>query len=190
MARLKNVDDTAGWQKFYDIYRGVIRGVALKAGLREDEADDVLQETMRSLTNDLQDFEANPAHGAFRAWLLNKARWRICDQFRKRLPAAGSPAATATTPAAERVPDPRPVDWEGLCDAEWQARLREQAFKELQFGVKAGQYQIFHLLVVEQRSAREVARMVGRSRAHIYLTKHRVSSALKKIVRRLERELG
>jgi RNA polymerase sigma-70 factor (ECF subfamily) len=194
VARLKNPDDDGAWQEFYDVYQGVIRGVAMKAGLREDEADDVVQETMRSVVNDIQRFEADPARGKFRAWLLNNARWRITDQFRKRSPAAtGSyvpPGATATTPTAERVPDPRGVDLEGLCDAEWEAQLRERAFKELQLEVKAGQYQIFHLLVVEQKSIEEVAAMVGRSRAQIYLIKHRVASALKRIVKRLEKKLG
>jgi len=194
VARLKNADDAESWQRFYDLYRGVIHGVAMKAGLREDEADDVVQETMRSMIKDLQDFKANPARGKFRAWLLNNARWRICDQFRKRPPAAAgshvSPNGTATTPTAERVPDPHEADWEGLCDAEWEARLREQAFKELQLEVKAGQYQIFHLLVVEQKPIEEVARMVGRSRAQIYLIKHRVAGALKGIVKRLGKKLG
>ena len=74
VARLKNADDDESWQRFYDIYRGVIHGVAMKAGLREDEADDVVQETMRSMINSIQDFEADPAHGKFRAWLLNNAR--------------------------------------------------------------------------------------------------------------------
>jgi RNA polymerase sigma factor (sigma-70 family) len=194
VARLKNTDDDASWQRFYDVYHGVIRGVAMKAGLREDEADDVLQETMRSMIKDIQNFEASPAPGKFRTWLLNNARWRICDQFRKRAPAtAGSharPNATATTPTVERVPDPRGVDWEGLCDAEWEARLRQRAFKELQLAVKAGQYQIFHLLVIEQKSIEEVAGMVGRSRAQVYLIKHRVAGALKRIVKRLQKELG
>ncbi len=193
VARLKNADDDESWQRFYDIYRGVIHGVAMKAGLREDEADDVVQETLRSVIKGIRDFEADPAHGKFRAWLLNNARWRISDQFRKRPPAAvgnhALPDATATTPAAERVPDPRAVDLEGLCDAEWEARLREQALKELQLEVKAGQYQIFHLLVVEQKSIEEVAAMVGRSRAQIYLIKHRVAAALKRIVKRLQKEL-
>jgi RNA polymerase sigma-70 factor (ECF subfamily) len=194
VARLKGPDDDEAWQEFYDVYRGVIHGLAMRAGLREDEADDVVQETMRSMVKDLPGFEADPARGKFRAWLLNNARWRICDQFRKRPPAAVgshvSPDATATTPTAERVPDPREADWEGLCDAEWEARLREQAFKELQLEVKAGQYQVFHLLVVEQKSIEEVARMVGRSRAQIYLIKHRVAGALKRIVKRLEKKLG
>jgi len=196
VARLKNADDNESWQEFYEVYRRLIVGVALKAGLQEEEARDVMQETMRSFSEHIQDgkFVTDAAHGSLRAWLLNMARWRIQDQLRKRLPVAASshasPDATATTPTVERVPDAQEVDWAGLCDAEWEARLREQALKALQLEVKAEHYQVFHLLVVEQKPLAEVARMVGRNRAQIYLVKHRVANALKKIVRRLEKKLG
>ncbi|MBI4657775.1 MAG: sigma-70 family RNA polymerase sigma factor [Verrucomicrobia bacterium] len=194
VARLKHLDHHDSWQEFFALYRRLILGVAVKAGLQEQEAEDVLQETMASVAKHIQEFEADPKRGSFRAWLLKMARWRIQDQFRKRLPAAGGSAtaadATATTPTIERVPDAREVDLERLCDAEWKERLMEQALKELQFEVKAEHYQIFHLLTAEQKRIAEVARMVGRNPAQIYVVKHRVSNALKKIVRRLEKTLG
>ena len=194
VARLKNVEDQDSWREFYDLYSRLVVGVAHKAGLRRDEAEEALQETMSSVSNHIQDFEANPARGSFRAWLLQMARWRISDQLRKRLPivAARGEAGegTATTPTVERVPDGREMDLAGLCDAEWCERLREQAFKQLQFEVKAEHYQIFHLLTLEQKSTTEVARMLGRNVAQVYLVKHRVGRALKKIVRRLEQKLG
>ncbi len=194
VARLKNENDQESWRELYEIYRNLIVGVAVKAGLHEDEAEDALQATMASLSQHIQRFKADPAHGSFRAWLLKTARWRIQDQLRKRLPVDGgresAQEGTARTATVERVPDGREVDLEHLCDAEWEARLTERALKELPLEVKAEQYQIFHLLVVEQKSIPEVAKMVGRNRAQIYLIKHRVANALKKIVRRLEKELG
>jgi len=194
VAHLKNVDDQENWQRFYELYYGLIVGVAMKAGLREDEAQEVLQETMASVSKNIQEFEADPARGSFRAWLLKSARWRIQDQFRKRLPVAvnsdASSDGTATRPAVERVPNAREVDLEELCDEEWEKRLMEQARKELQLEVKAEHYQIFHLLTAEEKSVAEVANMVGRNPAQIYLVKHRVSQALKRIVRRLEKKFG
>jgi len=194
VAHLKNVDDQENWQKFYDLYRGLILGVAMKAGLREDEALDVLQETMASVSKTIGEFETDSARGSFRAWLLKTARWRIQDQFRKRLPVAvnsdPSTDGTATRPSVERVADSREVDLEKICDEEWQKRLMEQARKELQLEVKAEHYQIFHLLTTEEKSVAEVANMVGRSPAQIYLVKHRVSQALKRIVKRLEKRFG
>lgn len=196
IARLKNVNDEQGWREFYELYRQLILGVAVKAGLRQDEAEEVLQETMSSAASRMADFEPDPAHGSFRAWLLQSARWKITDQFRKRLPGASrsavtsEAAATATTPTVERVPDGREIDLDSLCDAEWRVRLRERALKELQGEVRARDYQVFHLLAVENRSPSEVARMVGINRALVYLVRHRVGRILDKIVKELEQRLG
>ena len=102
VARLKNVDDRERWREFYELYRGLIVGVAMKAGLRKEEAEDVLQETMASVSKNIGNFEANPTRGSFHAWLLKMARWRVLDQLGKRMPAATSsraaPDSTATTP--------------------------------------------------------------------------------------------
>ena len=46
VARLKNAGDDQALQEFYDLYRGVIHGVAMKAGLRQDEADDVVSRSL------------------------------------------------------------------------------------------------------------------------------------------------
>ena len=56
--------------------RGVIVGVARKAGLREDEAEVALQETMASVSRKIGDFEADPARGSFHGWLFKLAGWR------------------------------------------------------------------------------------------------------------------
>ena len=194
VARLKNLSDSDAWREFYDLYSGVVRGIALRAGLRQDEADEVVQETMASVSNHIQEFEANPARGSLRAWLLQMARWRISDQLGRRLPvvpANDQPSAgTSATPTIERVPDRREVDLEALCDTEWREKLREQALKRLQFEVKAEHYQIFHLLTIEGKSPPEVARILGRNTAYVYLTKHRVGHRLKKILHGLDEKLG
>jgi len=191
--RLKVLEDQESWDRFEGLYRRLVMGVAVKAGLRQEEAEDVWQETMASVSKHIQEFETNRARGSFRAWLLKMARWRICDQFRKRLPVAppsDAPSeATATTPTVERVPDTHAVDLEALCDKEFKEQLLEQGLKVLPHEVKADHYQVFHLAVIEGKPVAEVARMVGCSRAQVYVVKHRVGRALKRIVKRLEREL-
>ena len=148
-----------------------------------------MQATMVSVSKNIRDFEADPKRGRFTPWLLRMAYWRIEDQRRKRLPVTPrSPSAaegTATTSTIERVPDPREPEWESLCAAEQKRWLLEALEKE----VKAEHYQIFHLLTVEQKTIGEVARMVGRNRAQIYLVKHRVTQALKRVAKRLEARL-
>ena len=70
--------------EFYRTYWRLIYSVALKAGLREDEAWDVVQETILSIAKQSRKNIYKPEQGSFKLWLWNMTRWRINDQFRKR----------------------------------------------------------------------------------------------------------
>lgn len=193
VARLKNLNDLDRWGEFYDLYRGLIMGVARKAGLREEEAQEVLQETMASVSKNIGTFKADASQGSFHAWLLTVTRWRILDQFRKRMPLGTSsqPAAdsTDTTPTIERIPDPQGANLEKLCDEEWNRQLLGQALAGLQASMKAEHYQIFHLLTIQQKPAKEVAKMLGKNLAQIYLIKHRAGKELQVILKKLNQQL-
>jgi RNA polymerase sigma factor (sigma-70 family) len=194
LAQLKNLEDQESWRRFYDLYRDVIIGVGRKAGLRADEAEVALQETMASVSKNIGAFEANPARGSFHAWLFTLAGWRIKDQVKKRLRSAQSDSdsgeGTARTPTVERVPDPRAMDVEVLLEADWREQLFAQALKVLEVQLTAPTYQAFHLLAVQGKSVAETAELLGKSRAQLYLIKHRVTRALSKIIKKLETELG
>ena len=78
------MDDQQSWQEFFDAYWKLIYSVALKAGLSDAEAQEVVQETVISVAKKMPEFKADPAVGSFKSWLLTLTRWRITDQMRKR----------------------------------------------------------------------------------------------------------
>src|SRR6185369_9433656 len=82
--RLKDWGDQSSWQDFFDTYWRLIYNVATKAGLTDTEAQEVVQETVIAVAKKIPEFETDPAHGSFSAWLMQLTRWRIADQFRKR----------------------------------------------------------------------------------------------------------
>jgi len=82
--RLQNWEDRKTWEEFYQTYWRLIYSVAIKSGLRPDEAFDVVQETILSIAKQSKENRYNPDAGSFKSWLLNMTRWRIGDQFRKR----------------------------------------------------------------------------------------------------------
>src|SRR6267142_6487584 len=95
--RLKNWQDQSSWQDFFDTYWKLIYGVALKGGLTEAEAQDVVQETMISVAKHMPTFKYDRNIGSFKAWLLKLTRWRIIDQLRKRGPLAVNHSSTHDT---------------------------------------------------------------------------------------------
>src|SRR5580658_4207560 len=78
--------DRRHWQEFHRTYSKLIYSFARRAGLTDAEANDALQETLLTVARRADGFHYDPARGSFKGWLLQIARWRVADQFRKRLP--------------------------------------------------------------------------------------------------------
>jgi RNA polymerase sigma factor (sigma-70 family) len=199
--RLKTGDDTESWQEFYRVYGKLVRDFALQAGLTETEADEVVQETAIAMARNLPEFRYDPKVCRFKTWLLNQTAWRIKDQFKERkagsasrFSGAGETSAlpsddTARTATINRVPDPAAVNLDTLFDAEWRKNLLATAQERLKPKFSLKQIQIFDLHAFKEWPAADVARSLGVSLANVYVTKHRVATALKKEMARLEREL-
>src|SRR6266516_1193375 len=118
LARLKDTDDQQSWQEFNDLYGKLIFGFAIKAGLTESEAQEVVQETLIAAAKNLPEFRYDPKVCSFKTWLLNLSNWRVKDQLRKRVPAAPkrtpSDEGTARTATIERVADPAGAELEAV----------------------------------------------------------------------------
>src|SRR6201987_1809392 len=84
--RLANWGDQRRWQEFFDTYWKLIYSTARKSGLTDEEAQDVVQETIITVAKKIDKLRYDPAIGSFKGWLLHITGWRIVDQFRKREP--------------------------------------------------------------------------------------------------------
>jgi RNA polymerase sigma factor (sigma-70 family) len=190
LARLKDTDDQESWQEFNDLYGKLIFGFAIKAGLTESEAQEVVQETLVAAAKNLPAFRYDPKVCSFKTWLLNLSHWRVQDQLRKRVPAASAnhPKAPETdrTATIERVPDPDGIELEKIWDREWQTVLLEAVLERVKRKVDHKQWQIFDLYALKEWSPRDVAQAFGVSAARVYLVKHRISAMLKRERKRLE----
>ena len=196
LARLKNWEDQQSWREFFDSYWRLIYSVAIKAGLTDAEAEDVVQDTVLSVAKKIGEFKCDPAAGSFKAWLLKLTRWRILNQLKKRLPFQSqhpvSPAAAdePRTATVEKVADPASFNLDAIWNNEWERNLAEAAKERVQQKVSATQFQMFELYVVQGWPVREIARMLGVSAGQIYLAKYRVGALLKKEVQRLQSAPG
>ena len=197
LQRLKSGDDPESWQEFYKIYGGLIRFFATKAGLTEDEAEEVVQETAIGVARRLPDFTYDPKVCRFKTWLLNLVRWRIQDQIRRRCPGeqlvGQTPALpsddTASTATIARIPDPAVPEFGAEWDTAWQKNLLAQALERVRDRIDERQFQVFDLYAIKGWSATDVAQTLSISVGRVYLTKHRVSAILKKEARLLERHM-
>jgi RNA polymerase sigma factor (sigma-70 family) len=192
LIRLKDLDDQESWKDFFDTYAKLIYGVAIKTGLSDTEAQEVVQETVIAVSKNIGEFEYDRTKGTFKSWLLHTARWRINDQLRKRQREGGAfgvgHKTTTRTSTVERVADPAGFNLEAIWDQEWERNIFDAAIARVKRKVRAKQYQIFDLYVVKQWPVQKVARTLGVNIGRVYLAKHRVSALIRKEVKLLEDE--
>ena len=188
--RLHDWRDDGGWQDFFDTYWKLIYSVAIKAGLSDVEAQDVVQETVVAVAKQMRVGGYDRTKCSFKTWLNTITRRRIIDHFRKRtapkVPLPPSPDDTSRDDSLASLPDPAAAEIDSVWDSEWQKNLLDAAIERAKQHVTPKQFQIFDLSVLREVSTAEVSKLLKVNAAQIYLARHRVGALVKKEVKRLE----
>jgi RNA polymerase sigma-70 factor (ECF subfamily) len=191
LGRLKDLKDDKSWRDFFFTYWKLIYGVARRAGLTDVEAQEVVQETVISVSKHIPDFKYNPALGSFKGWLLNLTRWRICDQIRRRqadekMFVRPTEDDTDTTFLSAQA-DPAADNMEALWDEEWQRGIADAAIQRVKAQVTPKQFQIFDLYVLKEWPMQKVTSTLGVNIGQVYLAKHRIMILIRKAIKSLEK---
>jgi RNA polymerase sigma-70 factor (ECF subfamily) len=190
--RLANWDDQRRWQEFFDTYWKLIYAAARKAGLTEVESQEVVQETVITVAKNIGKLRYDPAIGSFKGWLLNITRWRIADQYRKRIPdeqhkrPAGK-AEDRMTATMDRFADDGAKAIDDLWETEWKQNLINAAITRLKKKIDPKQFQIFDCYVHKEWPAQKVAERLRVSVGQVYLARHRVAALLKKEIKAIQK---
>lgn len=190
--RLKSSGGDAEWAEFYSIYRHCIHAVALRYGLRPEEAEDAVQETVLAVTRAIERLDTDPERGRFKSWLLTIAKRKMVDQLRAR-PREHSRQTRPEndgreTSTIERLPD---ESLEGVADVwerEWRKQLFDSAVNAVRPRVDPAQFQCFDFYVLRGRTASEVAALFGVPVGRVYLAKFRILKQVDREIRRLLRD--
>jgi len=190
LSRLKNADDSQSWQDFFDSYWKLIYGVAMKSGLTEVEAQEVVQETVIAVSRKMPEFRYDPSVGSFKAWLLNQTRWRIQDQFRKRRrdAKAAPPPGLDEEPGQfiESIPDPATQHLDRVWEEEWRQHVLDTVLARIKPRVSARQYQIFDLYVNKQWPVQKIQKTLKVTSTQVYLAKHRITAMIREEVQNMD----
>jgi RNA polymerase sigma-70 factor (ECF subfamily) len=143
-----------------------------RTGISEDDAADLVQDVLLVLVKRLPEFQYD-RNQSFHRWLyavmLNL--WR--DRAKRKpliQPAIGD----------VKLDPPVPDDLDSFIEREYRDQLAQQAWSILQADFEPDTVGIFQALVMEGRSAAEVARSFRMSVGAVYATKCRVLSRLRK----------
>jgi len=188
LARLADWDDRPAWLRFHDIYWRVIHSYAVRSGLREDEASDVVQETILAVARQMREGRFDDGRGSFKSWLRNLTRWKVQDQFRQRDSrlddAVHAPDGdTRLTATFDRFPA---TDPESQLDEEWRRTVLTEALAAVRDQVTPRQYQIFECSVIRGWDTPRVCRELGVTRIQVYLARNRIQPLVRRRVEKIE----
>jgi RNA polymerase sigma-70 factor (ECF subfamily) len=186
LSRLKEWNDQESWRVFFNTYWKLIYNAAMRAGLNDAEAQDVVQETVIAVSKNIPVYDA--AKGSFKTWLMQQTRWRILGQLRKRMPIeviTQSRDTSTGTSAIEQIPDLSAPPLDALWDEEWERTIMEAAMQRVKARSDSKQYQIFDLCVRKKWAVSKVAKDLNISPARVYLAKHRIGNLIKREVKYL-----
>ena len=80
---LRDLEDQKVWNRFFESYWKLIYHSARKAGLEDADAQEVVQETVITVTKKIGGFDYDRSKGSFKGWLMQTTKWKVLDQFRK-----------------------------------------------------------------------------------------------------------
>ncbi|NLX95795.1 MAG: sigma-70 family RNA polymerase sigma factor [Rhodopirellula sp.] len=180
LERLRDPLDGMAWEEFARTYTASIYAYARHRGCSPHTADEVVQDVMLVVFEKRDVFRYDPAQGRFRDWLMALVRNQL-GQRRRRPSERVKPIGGQRPAGAEEPEDPgNPPDrnWELFFEQALLAAILDVVRREM----NPQTYQAFELVVLNELSGAEAARITGLSRNAVYLARRRV-------VKRLE-ELG
>jgi RNA polymerase sigma factor (sigma-70 family) len=192
LARVTNPDDREAWQTFFDVYKSVIYRQAIRAGLTDDQAKEIAQETLIEISKRIQTFNYDRRKGSFRGWIHKLTHWRITNLFRKSRRSSG-PLEYLVPDSDEpsHHPDENALlvdESEKTAEQEWKQIIFETALDTLRRKLPPEQAHVLELIAVKQRGIAQVADALQINPARVSVMKFRLISALKQEVARLQKQ--
>ncbi|MEO1616515.1 MAG: sigma-70 family RNA polymerase sigma factor [Planctomycetota bacterium] len=186
--RLRNPRDAAAWESFVDLYGNLIRQVALKLGVDADEAADIAQETLLSVSRAIDRFEPREGEFAFRGWLAKIARNQTLQTLRRRRrPAvplnslsAGPSASGDSIPASLEPSESDPL--EAIFETEHRRQLFRIASTNVRKRTGEVNWKAFWMTFIDEVSSEQTASTLGMRVAQVYVARSRVLAAIRKEV--------
>jgi RNA polymerase sigma-70 factor (ECF subfamily) len=172
---LRQPGEQEAWERFVDLYTPLLYYWACRAGLREPDAADLVQDVLLVLVQKLPEFHYD-RQGGFRSWLrtvtLNK--WR--DRRRQQA------VRTAHRDAVDLAELPGPEDPEAFWETEYRQHLARRALELMRAEFQPTTWQACWEVVVSGRPGGEVAAELGISVDSVYAAKSRVLRRLRQLL--------
>jgi RNA polymerase sigma-70 factor (ECF subfamily) len=185
LSALRDMRDHSSWQHFHTLYRPMLVAVAVRSGLSEQDANDVVQDAIVEVAKEMPTFQYDRTRGRFKGWLLTIVRRRIANFWRSKYYQHNGeqvPREQLVEPESLENGAELGSDFERVWDEEWLRHTLRVAEDHVKHEVEPMQFQAFQLHVVKGIAAGETARRLGIKLMEVYWAKYRVRRLMKKAI--------
>ncbi len=171
LERLADAQD-ASWEEFASHFRGPIHNFALRLGLSETSADDVVQSTMLAFVRAFRDGRYSRERGRLSSWLFGIAYRESLRVFRDSARERQAPATQGRTTFFSDHPDDELArrTWTET----WERHVLGRCLEQVRAEVTPSTFEAFELAAVRGVPPEQVAESVGISKNAVFIAKHRV----------------
>jgi RNA polymerase sigma factor (sigma-70 family) len=193
IASLKEENEQASWDEFYQMYWRTIYGYGLRFGLARDDAEDLVQEVVIKIFRALPTFEYDRSKGRFLSWVKTITRRTVLDVVRRRKSRIEGqiqiqPRDDTDSPI-DHIPDPNAREPPDPWQAEWEQSLLILALERVKERIEKVTFDTFDMYALQNKPAKEVARVLDITTASVYVYKSRVLKMLQKEVIAIQNEI-
>ena len=169
-----DTENTAAWNRLFDLYAGFVFSMARHKGLKPEDADDIVQVVFADLARNLPTFKYDREKGRFRSYLTGLVNWRVMDRLR-----SGKRDAELKADFLEEVKSAGADGDDAFAEREWQAAAMEEALRRMKPSVSPEHYAAFVASAVEGQDTDVVTKLYGISRDSLYQIRKRLTAKLR-----------
>ena len=183
-----DTENEAAWQRIFDLYAGFVFSIARSKGIKEEDADDIVQIVFSDLARNLPTFQYDRAKGKFRSYLTGLVHWRVMDKLKAGKRDAELKAAFCKEAKFWEEVKAAATDDGGFSEREWQAAALEEALRRIKPDVRPEHYAAF-VAMKEGQDTETVMRLYGFSRDNLYQIRTRLTAKLREMVTKILEEM-
>jgi RNA polymerase sigma-70 factor (ECF subfamily) len=171
-------NDGDAWRHLVHIYGPVVFHWSARAGLRSEDAADILQEVFQAVAMQIKSFRRDRPGDTFRGWLWAIARHKIADHFRSTGQQAQAVGGSDALQQMLALAEPPAADPSASSE-----NLAQHALELIRTDFEERTWQAFWRVTIEDRLPKDVAVELG-------MTVDAIRMAKSRVLRRLREELA
>lgn len=181
--RLREDGDVLAWEEIMAVYGPLVLRMALRQGLQQADAEDIVQEVFSAVYNSIEKWLHQPERPRFRRWLLGICRNLSLNAInRKPRGGIGKGGSSGIEELAQISDSPDKLASE--FDVEFRRQVYQWAAHRVRQEVSETTWLAFHHSHLEGKSIETVATLLGITASNIYVSRSRVMKRLREMVKK------